>query len=216
MRRIGHWTPRYIFNRARNWAYEKRNMDKPWITSEANSLLSTLLLPTDRGVEWGSGRSTKWFAGKIRHLTSIEDNADWHAIVTKQLADAGTQNVDYFYRPIDRATNPADSEYVRACAAFTDESLGFALVDGELRDQCALTVLAKISPGGLLVIDNAHWFLDHATHSPASRYGKGPLNETWAAVQSQLRGWRMIWTSNGVSDTAIWVKPQVGKPDSSS
>ena len=67
------------------------------------------------GVEWGSGRSTKWFAGKIRHLTSIEDNADWHAIVTKQLADAGTQtSTTFIARSIGQRSQPTVNMFARA------------------------------------------------------------------------------------------------------
>ena len=70
-----------------------------------------------------------------------------------------------------------------------------------------MAVIPKIATGGLLVIDNINWFLDHPTHSPASRYKKGPASPTWARLEEQLAAWRMIWTSSGVTDTAIWIKP---------
>ncbi len=96
---------------------------------------------------------------------------------------------------------------MRIVDSFADESLDFALVDGSLRDHCAAAVLSKLAAGGLLIIDNAHWYLDHVTKSPASRYTLGPGTDVWADVARRIANWRMIWTSSGVSDTGIWFKP---------
>ena len=68
MRKIGHWTPRYVVNRVAWFVYERRNMDKPWLTPRAVELLSELILPTDTGIEWGSGRSTAWFAKRLKQF----------------------------------------------------------------------------------------------------------------------------------------------------
>ena len=74
MRSTSHWSPRYIVNRL-IWAVdEHQNSDKPWFNPMANRLLSTLLRPTDQGLEWGSGRSTLWLAKHLGHLTSVEDD----------------------------------------------------------------------------------------------------------------------------------------------
>jgi len=209
MRKIGHWTPRYVVNRVAWFFYERRNMDKPWLTPRATELLSELLLPSDVGIEWGSGRSTAWFAKRLKHLTSIEDNREWYDIVTKQLAQQGVNNVSYKYAsPPKEDESARSSEYVTLCSSMPDRSLGFALVDGSAREYCADAVIPKIAPGGILVIDNANWFFDHPTHSPTSRVGKGAKDEKWAALAQILSKWRLIWTTQGISDTAIWIRPQ--------
>src|SRR5258705_6754658 len=208
MRKFGHWTPRYVLNRVRWFFYERRNMDKPWLTQRSIELLSELLLPSDVGIEWGSGRSTTWFARRLKHLTSIEDNKEWYDIVSKRLAEEKLTNVSYHHAPPPGADdNARRSEYVTLCSSIADSSLGFALVDGSAREYCAEAVIPKIAPGGLLVVDNANWFFDHPTHSPTSRVGQGPQNERWAAVGRTLSNWRMIWTTQGVSDTGIWIQP---------
>src|SRR5688500_11513096 len=203
-----HWTPRYIADRTRWSLYQRRNPDKPWLNPTAISLLDMLLQPFDRGIEWGSGRSTVWFAKHLSHLTSVEDNAEWHAIVKRQLNVANVTNVDY--RLTEPSGSSPDSDYVRIVDEFADGSLGFALVDGassDARGHCANAVIPKLAPCGLLVVDNVNWFLDHETHSPSSRYGLGPANEIWAALQQRVKGWRMMWTTSGVTDAAIWIKP---------
>jgi predicted O-methyltransferase YrrM len=190
--------------------YERQNMDKPWLTPRAIELLSEMLLPNDTGIEWGSGRSTAWFARRLKHLISIEDNREWYDIVSKRLAEQKLTNVTYHLAPSPAEDQSArQSEYVTLCSSIADHSLGFALVDGLAREYCAEAVIPKIAPGGLLVIDNANWFFDHPTHSPGSRVGQGPRDERWAAVARTLSNWRMIWTTQGVSDTSIWIRPAV-------
>lgn len=208
MKRIGHWTPRYVVDRVVWELYQRQDMDRPWLTPRSTELLSTLLLPGDIGLEWGSGRSTSWFAARLGHLTSVEDSEEWYARVQRRLADRGVDNVNYRYAPSPPDSEDArKSEYVAIAASFSDASLGFVLVDGSAREYCVEAVLAKVALGGVLVIDNANWYLDHPTHSPASRVGRGPQNDVWAALAQSLSRWRLIWTSQGVTDTAIYIRP---------
>lgn len=208
MRSFWHLTPRYVKNRIFWGWYQHRNPDKPWLTPEATHLLSTLLLPTDIGLEWGSGRSTSWFAAKIAKLTSIEHHAQWYERVRQTLAEKNL-DVDYRLHSVSDAQDSPDLAYVRVVDDFQDESLGFALVDGVARASCALAVLPKLAPGAILVLDNADRYLDHPSYSPNNRWRKGPLNNDWKAFAQQVDRWRIIWTSTGVTDTAIWIKPQL-------
>lgn len=206
MRSFKHWSPRYLRDRVRWELYQRRHPDLPWINPTAVGLLATLILPADNGVEWGSGRSTAWFAGRMKSLLSIEDNPAWHAAVRKTLDEKRVRNVDYRLvevGPVPDQTSP----YARAVEAVPDGSLQFALVDGEVRDWCAIAATRKLAPGGLLVLDNAHMYLDYPTHSPASRYRLGDLNPAWAQFRAIVHGWRMVWTTSGITDAAIWFKP---------
>jgi predicted O-methyltransferase YrrM len=207
MRRFGHWTPRYVVNRSRLWWYERRNPEAPWLTPEANRLLAGLVAPTATGVEWGSGRSTAWLAKRLSRLVSVESQPEWHGRVAIALARGPNAHVEQRLESLEPRADPTRSPYVCVALEIADGSLGFALVDGEYRDYCALAVLPKLAPGALLVLDNANWYLDRPTHSPASRTGLGPLNERWAEFERQVRGWPQIWTSSGVTDTAIWTRP---------
>ena len=78
MRSFKHLTPRYIKNRIGVMLYEKRQPDNLWLTKDSVQLLEQLLLKSDVGVEFGSGRSTHWFLSKIASLTSIETNQAWY------------------------------------------------------------------------------------------------------------------------------------------
>ena len=85
MRRLDHLTPRYIYNRLSVILDEKLHPNHPWLTKQSVSLLDTLLSPQDIGVEFGSGRSTKWFLNKLNHLTSIESDKDWYNKIGSEL-----------------------------------------------------------------------------------------------------------------------------------
>jgi hypothetical protein len=190
--------------------------DAPWLTAEATSRLEEWLRPQHTGVEWGSGRSTAWFAMRVGHLLSIEHHAGWHATVSSRLAADGIRNVDYRLLPCEPERDETPewiasmfaSDYVRAVDAFDARSIDFALVDGMYRSACALTVIPKLKPGALLVVDNVNWFLPSASRAPSSRHmGDSALSPTWDEFARAVRGWKLDWTQNGVADTAIWTAP---------
>jgi predicted O-methyltransferase YrrM len=203
-----HRTPRYVYHRTRQLFYERAHPDDPWLTPTAIGLLATLLRPADTGAEFGSGRSTLWFAARVAALTSVEHDLRWHETVTARLKDRGLGNVDYILAPEDQPMERGgDSAYARTALAFPDSSLDFALVDGHYRDYSAKFIMPKIKPGGMLIIDNVNWYLPCRSKAPNTRTAElGPATDVWAAVWRQLAGWRTIWTSSGVWDTAIFIK----------
>ncbi len=201
MRKISHWTPRYIYNRIVLALYEKQHPDSPWLTSSAVSILSTYLKNSDIGLEWGSGRSTVWFAARIKHLVSVEDNPEWYQRIKKQLDHLKLNNTEYLF------ANDRES-YIGAADQFQENSLDFVLVDGrDYRSTCAVKAVSKVRTGGIIVVDNANWFLPSSSHSPNSRtYETGPASDEWQHFLELVNDWRRIWTSNGVSDTALFIK----------
>jgi predicted O-methyltransferase YrrM len=209
MRRIGHWTPRYVLARLAEIHYHISYPNHPWLTKQANAILATFLKTSDIGLEFGSGRSTVWLAQRIKHLTSVEHNAEWFARVGRMLREHDVPNVDYRCHPkSDNDEHPRVSQYVRVIDDFESDSIDFVLIDGIYREYCAIRVLDKICPGGLLVIDNVNRYLPSDTHSPRSRsIDAGPLNDIWSDVEKSIASWRHIWTSSGVTDTAFFFKP---------
>ena len=209
MRSISHWTPQYIGSRIAEMAYQHSRPDEPWLTRNANLALASLLRPSDIGLEFGSGRSTIWFAKRVKHLTSVEHNCDWHAKITAMIKDRRVTNITYVFREagIDEDAG-SDNPYVSVVHDFTDDSLDFVLIDGALRALCAAESIPKLRSGGMLVIDNVNWYLPSNSRSPNSRSSdSGPCSADWDSVNQTLNSWRVLWTTNGVSDTAIFFKP---------
>jgi predicted O-methyltransferase YrrM len=208
-RTVRHWTPHYVYARFRLMRYERAHPDYPWITSESNRLLASMLRPDDIGAEFGSGRSTLWFARHCQHLTSVEHDKEWHGKISAAIRDQGLSNVDYFHHSRDEPQETGDrSSYARVALSFDDESIDFVLVDGLYRDHVTRLMMPKIKPGGLLIIDNVNWCLASPTRAPYSRTPRtGHKDSSWAALARDLADWRTIWTTSGVTDTAIFIKP---------
>lgn len=205
-RSFRHWTPRYIVDRVRLFTHERTHPDDPWLTSEATKFLDGWLRKSHAGLEWGTGRSTIWIAARVGRLLAVEHDRGWHREVKDRLARRGLENVDLRLVPTDTDHPPGhDHPYVAVAATLPAKGLDFVLVDGVLREHCAEAALWLVRPGGILIVDNANWFLPHETRSPASVGEHGsPPNEVWARVWQRLNGLRMLWTSNGVTDTAVF------------
>ena len=201
-RRISHINFRYIINRAKVFWYEFRNPNDPWLTHDAIKILNSLLRPTDNGVEFGSGRSTIWFASRISFLTSIESDDGWYDLVSRKIGSLALDSkLDYRFCP-----NLED--YYMQANNFEDGSIDFCLIDGEVRDKCAIAIIKKIRSGGILVVDNINWYLPNDdTLSPDSLSDGLVAPGHWEEFLQATLGWRYIWTTNGVTDTAIWFKP---------
>lgn len=207
MRRIAHWTPRYVVQRSRNKIYSRVHPGDPWLTADAIRLLSGMLRPTDVGLEFGSGRSTSWLAARVAHLTSVEHDQSWHNRVSRELKELQVA-VDYLFVPRDVPEQQGqDSSYAAVAGRFADDSLDVALVDGAYRDACMTRLLPKIRKGGLLVLDNAEWYLPSTSNVPGARTpAQRPAGPAWTEISQSLRAWRTVWTSNGVWDTAVFVR----------
>jgi hypothetical protein len=207
-RTLRHWTPRYVVNRLAVAYHQRIAPNDPWLTKPACTFLDDWLTGSDVGLEWGCGRSTLWFADRVQHLTSVEHNPHWHALVAARLAARGVTNVDLRLCPVDPRNADDYQPYIGVGLEFERSSLDFVLVDGQLRGRCAELALTLLKPGGILIIDNAEWFIPHPSHSPGAiaRRTKAIAAE-WRGVVDALQGWRRLWTSNGVWDTAIYGRP---------
>ena len=196
-RTFRHWTATYVVDRLRVLRNQKIHPEWPWLTADMVKILETWLQPTDRGLEWGSGRSTLWFARRIGFLQSVEHDQFWGDWVRSSLTRNGFNNVEH-------QVVESKERYI----ATGNGTFDFILVDGMdgTRDFCALRAISLLRSGGALIVDNSNWFLPSFSRSPNSVRQK-PATDGWAEFLEQVRTWRSIWTSDGVTDTALWVKP---------
>lgn len=192
--------------------FQKRHSDAPVMVANAVFTLNAWLRPTDRGLEWGSGRSTAWLAARCGHLVTVEHDPDWHARTCGELEAAGVADkVDYRLVPAEggQMDEPRDHPYAAVADGFEDGSLDFAIVDGQMRLRCAEKAIDKVKPGGLLVLDGANRYLPNRVglaHTTIKIFRDVPLNDEWQRVLDRLSSWRAIHTSDGLWDTRFWVR----------
>jgi hypothetical protein len=200
LRSYRHWTARYILDRTKRWLYERTHRDSPWLTRQMVEILDRRLRPSDTLVEWGSGRSTIWFARRVGHVVSVEHDRAWHSRVRAKLKESNLRNVEcHLVR---------EGQSVQAVGHITRGTVDVALVDGLDRDRCALAAVDLLKAGGLLIVDNANWYLPCQSRSPKSTSpDDGPVSEAWAEFSDATRQWPLTWTTDGVTDTAMWMKP---------
>jgi len=192
-----HWTTRYLFHRSILDLRQRRHPDDPWLTADAIAFLGQWVQPGDRCLEWGSGRSTWWLAARGASVATVEHDEAWAAAVLAKPSGPGA--IELVHVAADR-----EDDYV---AAHPDlGGVDLALIDGIHREGCALRAVTEVRPGGLLVVDNIERHLPSRSTSPEARGQQAP-EPGWRAFAEATEGWRRWWTTNGVTDTALWFKP---------
>lgn len=218
-RSIRHWTPNYVSHRVRALVDHWRDPHAPSLTKDATRLLGQLLAGSDQGVEWGSGNSTAWLAERTKHLTSFETNPEYFARVREGLRSRDITNVDYRLIPFQDSDSEEEmlrSEWVQSASAFIDDSLDFVLVDSSPRGCLCAQVAGKLRRGGILVLDNANWYLPPPrwlTPAPGSvsvplgfQGSRVPESTMSPRFLDETKKWRRIWTSDGVQMTLVFIK----------
>jgi predicted O-methyltransferase YrrM len=198
-----HYSLSYIFHKLRLGLLEFRKPDLPWLTKDAVNLLNQLILPTDNGLEFGSGRSTSWLAGRCAKLVSVESDDVWYNKVKRDLRSR--RNVEYHLKVAEKSA-AEQSPYLDVFDQIEDQSIDFILNDGKIRDLVALRSMCKLRYGGLLIIDNAERYLPNSLKIPESLGNGAAKNENWKRFLAETNTWRRIWTSNGVTSTLILIK----------
>lgn len=192
--------PEYVTAKLALILYEVRHPDHPWITKEAITLLEGFLHGNGAGFEWGSGNGSIWLARRSRSLVSVEHHAAWHARVKKQLARGLVTNVDY--RLV------TEQAYPDVIDSFPEGHFDYILIDGLVRDTAFVKSIPRLRSGGWIIFDNINWFMRSSSATPHSLPLDGPAySPLMQQVEEQVAGWTTRWTTNGVNDTAVFVKP---------
>ncbi len=187
--------PLALLRRIRGEFFYRFHPDLPWISPAAIEFCERHLHTQMNALEWGSGRSTLWFARKVRELTSVEHVDTWFEQVSEKLRLANAANVQFLRIELDHPESAPTTRdyaqlprYVAAINRFTADSLDFVVVDGHYRLACVQAAQEKIRPGGYLLVDNTDWM-------PLAGWG---VPTDWKIVHRSL-GYQ--------SETTIWQKP---------
>ena len=206
-----HWNIQYLRDRMLRSCFEFSHSDSPWLTKRSIEIIGQHLTPDSTGFEWGSGRSTIWFAPRVKTIHSVEHDQDWFENVSNELDSKGLHNVTLNMIPLNSRQG---RDYVHAFDSLLQPP-DFILVDGKLRDCCALRSLILLKPGGMLIVDNINRFLPSDSRSPESvpKLDK-PSSYKWSKFEQITSNWSKVWTCDGVTDTALFFKPLISEGNS--
>ena len=187
--------PNLLMQRLAYSLYLFRHPDEPWLSPKSVRFLEKTLTHDMSLFEWGSGRSTLWFAKRMKQVVSIEYDGFWSKKVEQMLMDHKIQNVELFYIPLDHPKSdptpkeyPEVPKYVSKIFDYEKESFDLVVIDGHYRLTCADQCHDYIRPGGYLLIDNSN------------RLAPGE----WSVPKD----WKLVHESaNVVTQTSIWQKP---------
>lgn len=204
----------YIISSLRQLNFERNHPRYPWITVDMIMILENFLRPSDVGFEFGSGNSTVWFGLNTKQITSVEHNGEWYnrvqlMIKKYRLAKKATVKL---VKNVDEVMWSGESNYIEPIMSIKNESLDYCFVDGIFRDECILQSIPKLKHGGLLIVDNVDNYFPKNKISISVRYKRDNFSKTVSAQKMKkifeiLNSWRCIWTTCGIQDTALWIKP---------
>lgn len=190
-------------------AYQKKNPDAPWISPGSIYVLKQILNKNMVGFEFGSGRSTIFYAELLNHITAIEHYKPWFLKVQALLKSKKVENallkliepngeapsqhlsseMQLFISAEDHPVkDEVFNDYINVLDDFSNAHFDFIAVDGRARLTCVLKSISKLKQGGFLLLDN----------SERKRYQ--------LAIEA-LKDWPKIHTTTGLTDTSIWMKP---------
>jgi hypothetical protein len=142
----------------------------PWYTYGATEYLRQFDFSTSSVFEYGSGNSSRFWAGRALSVTSVESDPAWFARGSQDPAPNHTLLLE-----TDRAA------YINTIHR-GDTWYDVIVVDGVYRYDCAVESLARVREGGMLILDNADWypetarFLRDAGWFQIDFTGPGPVN----------------------------------------
>jgi hypothetical protein len=187
--------PMQIVPRIRYYFWEKLNPEKPWLCKEAVGYCDSNLDINMKGIEFGSGRSTIWFAGKLGSLVSIEHDASWYSKVAGKISEKKLYNIDYKLIPLNHPESEGEKsyqvlpDYVGVFLNYPDNYFDFVVVDGHYRTNVIFAAVPKIKSGGLILVDDVNFWGD---------YDNVPVPKEWQLVSI---------STNGIKKTGIWRVP---------
>ncbi len=138
--------------------WEQENPNAPWLVPESVLFLEKWIQKNMKGFEFGSGRSTKWFAGKTSFFYSVEGNLEWYYKAVnenKKNIKTGTCKIVYKDSGNQLKDEPNKKKsYADSLSKFKKNYFDFGLIDGHFRFECIEKSLSKIRKGGILIVDN--------------------------------------------------------------
>ncbi|MDF1524991.1 MAG: hypothetical protein P1S59_01805 [bacterium] len=184
----------------------------PWLPFACQDFIGRSIGPESVVFEFGSGGSTLYFLGRVKHLVSVEHDEDWYATVKSLLDEEEISNGEYYLEvpspdPVRSDTDPCPLgyedggypgmtfyDYASKIDAYEDSSFDLVVVDGRARNACLWHARGKLKPGGYLVLDNA----EREGYRPGMK-----LIEKWPSREF----FGILPYVRGFCKTVIWKKP---------
>jgi len=156
-------------------------------------------------LETGSGRSTVWFAERVKQIESVEHHKGWFDKVSADFEKLATNNINYFHAQ-DNDENPENSDYVQKVASYPDNFFDIILIDGIYRGEIAKVGYDKLKSGGVFLIDNVERYLIIDTIAPERITSKSEMTPEWIEFDEKTKHFKKEVFSDNVTATMVVYK----------
>lgn len=146
---------------------------RPWATLPYIDFITPRLRPEWSVFEYGAGASTRFYAARVGRVVAVEHDAAFAARLLRLLADRAKVLV-----------RPEGAAY---CDAITEAGFAPDLVsiDGRDRVSCVVAALPALSPGGVIVLDDAERAEYREAHRLLGAAGFRPV-EFWGLALGRV------------------------------
>ena len=171
------WAVQYLEDQGHALSFAtKKPVDRdgkplPWYTYPAIEYLQGIDWSTKRVLEFGSGHSSLFWAGRVARIWSVESDESWHADISPQIPSNATLDL--------RREKEDYIHYAQEVGGAFD----LIIVDGVHRLDCVKNCLPALAEDGLLIFDNSDWHpqstqrLREAGLIQMDFTGLGPINQ---------------------------------------
>lgn len=120
---------------------------QPWLTYPLIEYLNGFDFSEKDVFEFGSGASTMFWSARARTVVSVEFDSGWYETLKNRVPS----NVTLLHE--------ADGHrYSQTPNALLPRRFDVVVVDGAERYRSARTAIDVVSPGGMIILDNAEWY----------------------------------------------------------
>lgn len=150
--RILLWTYGQFRSAISGMSVDRDGNPLPWITYPAIDYLNQLDLSSLTVFEFGAGNSTRYWAGRVKSVVSVERNVRWYEKLRTKVPD----NVHLIHAL-------QDQEFVGAINKLR-QKFDIIIIDSILRYECAVEAVNCLNEGGMIILDNSE------AHVKTARY----------------------------------------------
>lgn len=123
----------------------EKNQPIPWFTYSFIDFLESRLNQRLSVFEFGSGNSTRYFAERVKHISSLEHDRSWYEMGLKNKLP----NAELIFCELD-----TDGNYSRG-ALNAHQQFDIIIVDGRDRVNCCIQSIHALSEAGVLILDDS-------------------------------------------------------------
>ena len=135
----------YVESIRRRHPCDAQGSPLPWMNYAVVFFLEQRLQPDHTLFEYGSGFSTRFYARRVSHVTSVEHDRGWF--------DKGKEDLPPNVELLHVDLNDGD-RYVNAIQG-TGRQFDIVIIDGRQRERSALAAVASLTPGGVIIFDDS-------------------------------------------------------------